>query len=242
MVAERMLVPKDDQGTTLGYEDQVDFTKDAVRGYAVDWHVATCFDVDHFCRLNGNDKEATMFVQELGDAAKLAEKQDHQEAVGDQLLMVRRMIESSAPQEKTEHNTIGCQHFFGKPVVDFLEKSDNMLKKNNQALLTYVDDLKNLRSIILNDIGAGGTGGQQPSETVTGQAANKENILKKALKCKQLEDDNKKLRKLLKTQIENSEQLRQDTQNTIETLREDFDILVKELLQYKQKDGKTGGG
>lgn len=117
-----------------------------------------------------------------------------------------------------------------------------MLKKNNEALLTYVEDLKNLRNIILNDIGAGGTGGQQPSETVTGQAANKENILKKALKCKQLEDDNKKLRKLLKTQIENSEQLRQDTQNTIETLREEFDILVKELLQYKQKDGKAGGG
>jgi uncharacterized protein YlaN (UPF0358 family) len=37
---------------------------------------------------------------------------------------------------------------------------------------------------------------------------NRENILRKALKCKQLEDDNKKLRKLLKTQIENSEQLR----------------------------------
>lgn len=28
---------------------------------------------------------------------------------------------------------------------------------------------------------------------------NRENILRKALKCKQLEDDNKKLRKLLKT-------------------------------------------
>jgi hypothetical protein len=44
---------------------------------------------------------------------------------------------------------------------------------------------------------------------------------------------------LLKTQIENSEQLRQDTQNTIETLREEFDILVKELLQYKSKDEKA---
>lgn len=62
------------------------------------------------------------------------------------------------------------------------------------------------------------------------------------MKCKQLEDDNKKLRKLLKTQIENSEQLRQDTQNTIETLREEFDILVKELLQYKQKDDKSNPG
>lgn len=63
--------------------------------------------------------------------------------------------------------------------------------------------------------------------------SNRENILRKALRYKQLEDDNKKLRKLLKTQIENSEQLRQDTHNTIETLREEFDILVQELLQYK---------
>lgn len=65
--------------------------------------------------------------------------------------------------------------------------------------------------------------------------------MRKALKCKQLEDDNKKLRKLLKTQIENSEQLRQDTHNTIETLREEFDILVRELLQYKQNDAQNKG-
>jgi hypothetical protein len=32
-----------------------------------------------------------------------------------------------------------------------------------------------------------------------------------------------------------------DTQNTIETLRAEFDILVKELLQYKSKEeNKTG--
>jgi cell shape-determining protein MreC len=36
-------------------------------------------------------------------------------------------------------------------------------------------------------------------------SSSRDNILRKALKCKQLEDDNKKLRKLLKTQIENSE-------------------------------------
>ena len=49
---------------------------------------------------------------------------------------------------------------------------------------------------------------------------------------------------MLKTQIENSEQLRQDTHNTIETLREEFDILVRELLQYKQNDAnnKTNQG
>ena len=64
-------------------------------------------------------------------------------------------------------------------------------------------------------------------------------LLKRLMKYKHLEDDNKKLRKLLKTQIENSEQLRQDTHNTIETLREEFDILVRELLQYKQNDANN---
>ena len=56
------------------------------------------------------------------------------------------------------------------------------------------------------------------------------------MRYQQLEDDNKKLRKLLKMQIENSEQLREDTHQTIETLRQEFDILVQELLQYKQND------
>lgn len=162
------------------------------------------------------------------------------------------------------------------------------MEKNKEALMQYVEEIKNLRSLILNDLAAtaggpgqslvtdtsgdknnnnttpndavtaqnrtqgaagagqpGHQGNQQTSQQITsGNTAgasqqvgllsnNKENILRKALKCKQLEDDNKKLRKLLKTQIENSEQLRQDTHNTIETLREEFDILVRELLQYK---------
>lgn len=147
--------------------------------------------------------------------------------------------------------------------------------------MQYVEEIKNLRSLILNDLSttttpsltegtgdkklaegqqikiggnvvpslqgnlaqpATATGGQQPQVGVLSN--NRENILRKALKCKQLEDDNKKLRKLLKTQIENSEQLRQDTHNTIETLREEFDILVRELLQYKQNDAnnKTNQG
>jgi len=33
------------------------------------------------------------------------------------------------------------------------EKSQNMLKKNNEALLQYVEDIKALRSIVLNEIG-----------------------------------------------------------------------------------------
>jgi hypothetical protein len=103
-----------------------------------------------------------------------------------------------------------------------------MLQKNNEALLQYVADFKNLRNLVLTDIGSvsstgsdglvGGPPGQvlhaanaNQNSNNSNQAAktsNRENILKKALKCKQLEDDNKKLRKLLKTQIESSEQLR----------------------------------
>ena len=122
-----------------------------------------------------------------------------------------------------------------------------MLQKNNEALLQYVEEFKNLRQLILNEIGSNnpgsdtGSGGHGSStgpngstsaaggmvsavsgvqgssgvaqQSIVGQQMgnNRENILRKALKCKQLEDDNKKLRKLLKTQIENSEQLRQDT-------------------------------
>ena len=103
-------------------------------------------------------------------------------------------------------------------------------------------------------VSAVGGVGQQPSEQNaansnqgSGVGANREVILKKALKCKQLEDDNKKLRKLLINQIEGSDKLREETQNTISTLREDFDTLLKELAQYKQREeqqmkGKPGKG
>lgn len=39
--------------------------------------------------------------------------------------------------------------------------------------------------------------------------------------------------------MENSENLRLETQATIETLREEFDSLVKELAKYKKKDGSV---
>ena len=83
-------------------------------------------------------------------------------------------------------------------------KSEHMMQKNNEALLQYVEEIKNLRNLILNDIQDASS--SQPIQNPGGNLSNnRENILRKALKCKQLEDDNKKLRKLLKTQIENSE-------------------------------------
>ena len=69
-----------------------------------------------------------------------------------------------------------------------------MLQKNNEALLQCVEDLKNLRNIVLNDIGHADQAGpnqalQSSSQNnnsagMTPQNANRENILKKALKCK----------------------------------------------------------
>ena len=64
----------------------------------------------------------------------------------------------------------------------------------------------------------------------------KEIIFKKAQKYKDLEEDNKKLRKLLKAQLQNSESLRVETQNTVETLRQEFEQLVKELMKYQMND------
>ena len=51
--------------------------------------------------------------------------------------------------------------------------------------------------------------------------------MKRAKNIKELDEDNRKLRSLLKVHIENSEKLRVETQTTVETLREEFDLLVK---------------
>ncbi|CAG9328567.1 unnamed protein product [Blepharisma stoltei] len=56
-------------------------------------------------------------------------------------------------------------------------------------------------------------------------------------KIAKLSEDNKKLRQLLKTQLENAENLRIETQKTVENLRQEFDMLVKELMAAKE--GKT---
>jgi len=63
-------------------------------------------------------------------------------------------------------------------------------------------------------------------------------ILKRAKKAKRLDEDNKKLRQLLKSQLENSERLRLETQTTIETLKEEFGLLVKELTNLQRRNGE----
>lgn len=65
-----------------------------------------------------------------------------------------------------------------------------------------------------------------------------EKYQRRGLKLKQLDEDNKKLRQLLKSQLENSENLRVETQQTVETLRQEFDLLVKELMTFRKKDSQ----
>jgi hypothetical protein len=67
-------------------------------------------------------------------------------------------------------------------------------EKLNQAMQAYLTDMKRIRKM-LNDIQS-----SQEGSEVMGNAEEvlKEGITKKLLKTKQTEDDNKKLRKLLK--------------------------------------------
>eukprot|EP01016_Furgasonia_blochmanni_P027256 TRINITY_DN2877_c0_g1_i2.p2 TRINITY_DN2877_c0_g1~~TRINITY_DN2877_c0_g1_i2.p2 ORF type:complete len:220 (-),score=26.38 TRINITY_DN2877_c0_g1_i2:818-1477(-) len=65
---------------------------------------------------------------------------------------------------------------------------------------------------------------------------NSEAVNMKLRKFKDIEDENRKLRQIIKTQLENSEKLRMETQATIETLKEEFDLLVKELSIYQKKE------
>lgn len=60
-------------------------------------------------------------------------------------------------------------------------------------------------------------------------------------KLRKLDEDNKKLRRLLKSQLDKAESLRLATQRTVENLREEFDSLVKELMNVKgkQKDNEA---
>jgi hypothetical protein len=68
---------------------------------------------------------------------------------------------------------------------------------------------------------------------------NDDATMKKLKRLTHLEQDNKKLRQLLKSQLESSENLRQETQHTVETLREEFELLVKELVTFKKKEAEV---
>ncbi len=103
-------------------------------------------------------------------------------------------------------------------IIQQRDKFKEQLQKTNEGLITYLKELQKMRKYFM-DIVTENTGEE-------GKTSEKEQA-KRGLRYKKLEEDNKRLRQLLKTQLENSESLRTETQNTVETLREEFDYLVK---------------
>ncbi len=70
---------------------------------------------------------------------------------------------------------------------------------------------------------------QWSSKETSIQASNMDSLVKKAMKYKQTKEENKKLKKLLQNQLENTQKVREETQKTMRVLREEFDTLVKEM-------------
>lgn len=62
---------------------------------------------------------------------------------------------------------------------------------------------------------------------VSMHGSNIDSLMKKAIKYKEVKEENKKLKKLLQNQLENTEKVREETQKTMKVLREEFDTLVK---------------
>lgn len=54
--------------------------------------------------------------------------------------------------------------------------------------------------------------------SVQGQSI--DSLMKKAIKYKEIKEENKKLKKLLQNQLENTEKVREETQKTMKVLRE----------------------
>lgn len=60
-------------------------------------------------------------------------------------------------------------------------------------------------------------------------------MIKRAKKLKNLEEENKKLKTLLKSQLDTSEKLRVETFRTVEALKNEFSFLIGELNFKKSK-------
>jgi hypothetical protein len=115
------------------------------------------------------------------------------------------------------------------------------LKYSNFSI-NKVEDLLNQREQLLQQLQKSRDALSLYSEKLKDK---KENPIEEKFtrKMNKLEEDNKKLRNLLKyllfrTQLDNAENLRLATQKTVENLREEFDLLVRELLNVKKAKEK----
>eukprot|EP00826_Nyctotherus_ovalis_P058785 TRINITY_DN8115_c0_g1_i1.p2 TRINITY_DN8115_c0_g1~~TRINITY_DN8115_c0_g1_i1.p2 ORF type:complete len:107 (-),score=51.95 TRINITY_DN8115_c0_g1_i1:283-603(-) len=95
------------------------------------------------------------------------------------------------------------------------DKHKEQLQKTNEALTIYLKELQKMRKCLIDFMNEASNDGAADAP----------------VRYRRLEEDNSRLRTLLKTQLENSENLRLETQHTVETLREEFSILIKVVLE-----------
>ena len=129
------------------------------------------------------------------------------------------------------------------PISEWRGPTSHLAVRLSQSSLSLqaVEDLLVQREQLTEQLNHSRTALQTYSEQVDKlkQSSDKvdvEKYHKRGQKVKQLDEDNKKLRSLLKTQLENSENLRKETQQTVETLRQEFDLLVRELMAFRKKE------
>ncbi|CDW76079.1 UNKNOWN [Stylonychia lemnae] len=148
-----------------------------------------------------------------------------------QMMKYQGKMSSETIQKLLLGQWILVNHYFPLPTIELTmssveevmrsrDKYKSMMQKTNEALQAYVEEIKRMRKFLLE------TGGAADIDD--------EYILYWQF---MLQSQRKYIKEgYVETQLENSENLRLETQTTIETLREEFDLLVKELAKYKKKD------
>lgn len=108
---------------------------------------------------------------------------------------------------------------------------ENMIQQN-ERLQEQIEKMKEAMNSYSSNIrdSIGGTASSLENQLPDNL---REELEKKESKIKRLEEANKKLKQLVKTQHEKSEMLRKDTHNTVEKLREEFDFMVREFINFK---------
>ena len=101
-------------------------------------------------------------------------------------------------------------------IIQQKDRYKEQFQEATEVLCVFIKELQKIRKYFMD----------MASESSKEGKSNKA-ITVQAMKYKKLEDDNVRLKSLLKTQLENSENLRLETQLTVEALREEFDVLIK---------------
>lgn len=110
-------------------------------------------------------------------------------------------------------------------VIQQKDKLQDQIEKMKEAIASYSNSIGDS---LVPEI---------KSEPIPNQL--KSEMDRQRVRMKKLEDENSKLKKLLKMQMEKGDALQKETHITVEKLRKEFDSLVKEFMLYKKNEGKN---